>query len=607
MADAARIVMFSPLPPKANGIADYCRELLGPLSQSIDCTVVVEDGTFRADAPPGIAILEAREYRGRAADLGDALHVYQMGNNRDHIYMLPFIAQRPGLLVLHDPVLHHLLDLATVGLGDTEGYCQALEAEYGSPGHVLARQFRNHRLRDSRMFFDLPMLGGLVAPARGVIVHSQYAAMKVLARVPEAAVHVVPHQFCPPAPARHRPPAATRARLGLAEDVFVLLSLGFVSRAKRLDDVLTALAQARDRLPPFHYVIAGEWRSEEIDLPAHISRLGLQDHVTLLGYVPDVEFFALLHAADVVVNLRHPAGGETSGAAIRALGTGACVVVVDRAAFAEIPDGAVVKLLWGPDIRTRLANELIALAHDPARRRQIGKAAASWVRSHCAPERTVAGYLRAIEQAVRTPAAEISSKTIWECPSPRELARLTRTAGVSTRHLPLWFRGGVVPGSAEPCRVLMVGGDSAHAELLARIGHLRPAIGEIATIAVAGIGSRTLDLILLIAELEDLPNDAAPLLRHLNRILSFGGVLAIDVRRRPSCGTAHPLERRIDGTALLRDCGFAVDCTTAAAVAGPSGGEVFGLNGRAWRAVKTCEFRISRTSPSRRNHTEATA
>jgi glycosyltransferase involved in cell wall biosynthesis len=599
MAALPNIIMFSPLPPRKNGIADYCWELLGPLSRVTNCTVVVDDGTLRAEAPTGVLVLEATEYCGRAAAFAPALHVYQMGNNRDHVYMLPFVARKPGLLVLHDPTLHHLLECAT--LGDVESYCQALEAEYAAPGHVLANQFRQHRLRDTRMFFDLPMLGGLVGPARGVIVHSRYAAMKVLARVPEAVVHVVPHLFRPVIRGRGSPRAATRARLGLAEHHLVLLSMGFVTRAKRIEDVLSALAQVRQQMPPFHYIIAGEWRPEEVDLPTLVTRLGLQDRVTVLGYVTDEEFSALLGAADLVVNLRHPIGGETSGTVIRALGTGACAVVVDRGAFAEIPDDAAVKLRWGADIRTRLAKELLALAREPARRAQIGKAAAAWIRSHNSPERTVAGYLEAIRQTAITPAPKMRSTAQWEIPPQCELTRLIRAVDTKPERLPLWFRGGIIPGSTAPCRVLLLGGSADDAELLAQVGHLQPAMGEVSTAVLAEIAPRTLDLVLLVAAMDELPDDAKPLLQRLNRILGFGGILAIDVRRRSGAVIAHPLERQIDGTALLRSCGFAVDCTTVASPVGLPSDMISVLDGRAWRTTKVGEFGIGRIPALRRD------
>jgi glycosyltransferase involved in cell wall biosynthesis len=120
----------------------------------------------------------------------------------------------------------------------------------------------------------------------------------------------------------------------------LFVSLGFVTKQKRVDLALRALAAIRDRLPPFRYFISGELQQLEIDIPALISDLRLTDCVTSTGYLTEEDFFALVRAADVVINLRHPIGGETSGTMIRALGAGACVVVVDRGPFAEIPDGA---------------------------------------------------------------------------------------------------------------------------------------------------------------------------------------------------------------------------------------------------------------------------
>src|SRR3712207_8008006 len=45
-------------------------------------------------------------------------------------------------------------------------------------------------LREARIWLDLPLIRGLVGPSRAVIVHSGYAAARVLAQVPEADVHI---------------------------------------------------------------------------------------------------------------------------------------------------------------------------------------------------------------------------------------------------------------------------------------------------------------------------------------------------------------------------------------------------------------------------------
>ena len=45
--------------------------------------------------------------------------------------------RRPGVVVLHEFVLHHLVSGITLARGDVEGYCAALEREAGPEGRVL--------------------------------------------------------------------------------------------------------------------------------------------------------------------------------------------------------------------------------------------------------------------------------------------------------------------------------------------------------------------------------------------------------------------------------------------------------------------------------------
>jgi hypothetical protein len=58
----ARLVVFTPMPPRPNGIADYSYELLAGLAREFDCTVVVEDGTGNSLAPPGVTVISETEY-----------------------------------------------------------------------------------------------------------------------------------------------------------------------------------------------------------------------------------------------------------------------------------------------------------------------------------------------------------------------------------------------------------------------------------------------------------------------------------------------------------------------------------------------------------------
>ncbi len=584
------IVMFSPLPPRANGIGDYCFELLAGLAHNIACTVVVEDGTDAAVAPPGVIVLTEAQYDAR--DLRNRLHIYQIGNNPDHIYMLRHMARTPGLVVLHDPSLHYLLDCATVARGNMNEYLSALMAEYGAAGETLGAQFSSYGLRDQSMFHDMPMTNAIIQTARGIIVHSEYAASQALARNPTVDVRIVPHHFSPPAEGAGPTALEQRGLLGIDDGEVMLLSLGFVTRAKQLDRALRALAARRDDMPPYRYVIAGTLVPDEIDIAGLVSELGLQANTLLLGHVPESAFFALARAADIVVNLRYPIGGETSGTMVRALGCGACVVVVDRGPFAEIPDGAAWKLAWDDCFQHNLGDALVRLAGDPQTRAQIGQSAASFIAAHHSLDMTVSGYTRAIAAAQRMQAPHWASRTAWHVGAPTCLQNERAEARLALGPrgcLPRWFLAGAVPRPQhgdESCRVAAFGAAANDLALLALIG-----LRNIATpswAALEGLPPRGLDLLVLFTD------QPIRLLTLANAKLSFGGRLVLVVTS--SALSEDPrLPAKIG--ASLRRHGFSTD--TSCLVTPPSldpvdedDGDRDG--GASWSAVKFTEFSVAR-------------
>ncbi len=566
-AEPARpgLVVFTPLPPARTGIADYSADLLRALAPLYAITAVTDDHVVATPQP--FAVVSARRYAARPE--WQALpHVYMMGNNPDHLYMLRPMARRPGLVVLHDPGLHHLLDCATAALGDAAGYCRALAADYGAPGAVLAEQWRQTGLRDRAMVRGLPMLRQILGPAKHVLVHSHYAAWRVLAQVPHVPVSVAPHLA--QAPAAPPDPAGLRARLGIPADAMVFLSLGFVSHIKRIDTALRALARIAGRLPTFRYVIAGELQPEEIDVPRLAAQLGLAAHVITTDFLAESDLGSAIAAADVVINLRHPVGGETSGTLIRALSAGACVVVVNDGPFAEIPEGAAVKLDWGPAIESDLADALLRLAISTDMRRGIGARAAAAMASGHAPANAVSAYQAAIAASARAAAR----------PWRRQATLLYPTAQHKPpRGAPLWLAVGAMPRFADG-GVLLARAPAADGEALAALGHRPLPLPWPGTPAVPPRGA---DAALLVLTARDGLDDAA-LLRRLNTVLGFDGVAVLEVRGLAP--DARPLANRAEGATAWAGAGFTVE---AVWVAPDVTGDAPSPPALVWRAVKRTE------------------
>src|SRR5262245_5167249 len=130
-----RLNVWGPLPPSPSGIADYLQEQLEPLAGRCELAVVVERPEAVTAALPASVRLHAAE-QAPAADL----ELYQIGNSPAHAYVYRAALRRPGVLLLHDWSLHHLVLQETVERGAPERYLRLMRRAYRHTGVALGRQ-----------------------------------------------------------------------------------------------------------------------------------------------------------------------------------------------------------------------------------------------------------------------------------------------------------------------------------------------------------------------------------------------------------------------------------------------------------------------------------
>ncbi|HET8772293.1 MAG TPA: glycosyltransferase [Thermoanaerobaculia bacterium] len=350
-----RIAVRTPLPPQKTGVAHYASMLLPALAKRVE---LVDDG---ADAV-----------------------IYQLGNNPFHEHIYAEAMRTPGVVVLHDLVLHHLIVEMTLARGDVEGYVRALEINHGAAGAAWARG-RAAGLHSEMGNFLLPASVEIAQRARSVIVHNRYAHDRLRSFGVTTPIHVVPHPYIP----------ETRVFPRVDSGKRVMGFFGFLTSAKRAEVVLEAFRIARARDPRLELLIVGE-PAPNIDAEALRG-----DGIVMTGYVADDEFPRYYAIADRFVNLRYPSAGETSGTLIRALDAGKPVAVSDYAQFAELPDDVVFKVPLGAGEVERLVEFFTAELPSPAAQQR------AWLEENAALEKTVAGYLAALERrplAGRSPA-----------------------------------------------------------------------------------------------------------------------------------------------------------------------------------------------------------
>ncbi len=211
MPGRLRLDFVSPLPPVRSGIADYSVDLLPHLAAR------PEVEALRVMRLPGQPVADEVVARWRPVDAaetgsGGRSPLYQMGNNLYHEGVAELAAERPGVLVLHDLVLHHLLVERTLSRGVFAPYAERLEADHGWIGRAVATPRRWGGTSDAGLF-ALAAHRTLLRRQRGVLVHSAWAAGMLAEEDPELAVIAVPMGV--PLPAAAGPPGGRpRGRRG---------------------------------------------------------------------------------------------------------------------------------------------------------------------------------------------------------------------------------------------------------------------------------------------------------------------------------------------------------------------------------------------------------
>lgn len=393
MSRPIRLAYFSPLPPTPSGIADYSQQLLPALAAQFDITLFVDDPTAvvphltRQFPTYPIAAYPTRRWQ-------TDLPLYHMGNNAYHAPIYQTLIQYPGLVVLHDAGLHHFIASQTTGQSDFVGFLREMAYNDGVAGARLAWDMA--RKMAAQEPFGRPLHGRVRDASLAVVVHSHYVRAQLQQHSDCPPVSVVPHldllaghSVTPlPRPATWPPEA------------FVLACAGEITANKQLPLILEAVAQLRPTYPHLRLLLIGAVH-EEVPLTTLLDQFDLHDVVKSLGRIPDErDFSRWMATADVIINLRQPTLGETSGTAVRALALGKPVILFDHGWYAELPDSAVVKIPVGDG--SALAQAITTLQDNPALREAIGTAAQSYIRTHCQPEQ-VARVYRDVVTAVVNP------------------------------------------------------------------------------------------------------------------------------------------------------------------------------------------------------------
>lgn len=391
MKDRPNIAMFTPLPPAETGTADYAAALIPELEKLVDLRVF--EKTPRGFDPQSF----------------DAV-LYQIGNNPFHAGIYETALRHPGIAVLHEPNLHDLVRGMTAG--HTDAYLREVAYE------VFGQEWENVRNAGYTPAGQQPrhfsMSRRLLDGSRACVVHSVYAAGMVRMKGFRGPIETIPHGVAAVAAGGRK----QRVELGLRAGQPLVGLFGFLRPDKRAAECVRAFRAVADRFPEARLLIAGR-PHPEVPVDSLIEDLGLSGKVLVRGHLAGDSLDGHIAACDVVLNLRWPTFGETSGIAARAFALGRTVILSDTGAAREYPDDICVRIPCDRHVEAVLAGTLEWLLSTPDTIRAIGTAASKWASENCgwpAVARRYADFVgnQAGEVAPRVGAADMPVQRIRE-------------------------------------------------------------------------------------------------------------------------------------------------------------------------------------------------
>ncbi|MFN8596716.1 MAG: glycosyltransferase family 4 protein [Anaerolineae bacterium] len=362
------IAFVTPLNPVPNGLSDYSELLLPALAERVDITVYSDCG-----APANSSI--ARQFDVRPVrhllrhHAEHDLRLYQIGNSADHSAAFEMLRSLPGIVVLHEPFLH----TGYRYMSSNTPYQRELLYELGAVEPVDRARWAAEP--DRTVLQAVPLTRRLIDSSLGVIVHSQAARRLVLATTSPRA-HVVPLAVIPhlmDLPPRVEP-RTCRSDFGWPADALLIGVPGTIDPTKEPALTLRAFATVSRQRPDARLIFMGDWPLD-YGLSDLVRELELSGRVEFMGRVePLARLEQALGACDIIINLRRPTIGETSGTALRALALGRAIVVRDVGWFSEIPTGCCLKIAATAEA-DELTQAVQQLAAQPELRQQLGDAA----------------------------------------------------------------------------------------------------------------------------------------------------------------------------------------------------------------------------------------
>lgn len=392
-----RVAYISPLPPQKSGIANYSADLLPYLQSRFDIDLFTDADiqTIDSKLKDSFDIYSWKKLPEMYKNYETV--IYHIGNSPFHEYMLKLLPDYPGVVVLHDFYLSHLV-------------------RHINPENIRREFNKQHGLKGVLDFVELgaekallnwPLNLDILKNAQEIIVHSKYHQSLIQRYYRygwKPSLNVINlFRICKPENANTNI-NEIKSKFRLDPQTMVFSSFGFLTPQKYNADLITAFSKALPNLGDnVKLVFAGECISQEYreELNKLIKQHNLGDKVLITGYLSNEEYESYLAISDIAIQLRKDSRGETSAAALDCLAYGIPTIVNAHATNNDLDENAALII---PDQFTidELSDALIQLATNETLRAEKSKQAVRLIQEEHHPEKIASQYADVIHRAMNT-------------------------------------------------------------------------------------------------------------------------------------------------------------------------------------------------------------
>lgn len=366
-----KIAIFSPIPPLRSGISDYMIQILPELCRVYDVHIYIDSG-YHPDNINKINFERIQFFNHQFFEKNlqeyDNL-IFQLGNNEQHYYMVPYIEKYKGIIILHDYNIHGMARSLSLGINKNKSqYIKYLKEEFGDLSIMMERDIDRGLYKNAVL--ELEVNKYFLINSRAVIVHNDFAK-RALIKKGIKNVHQV-----------KIPVNLPKVSSQNFNSHFVYASFGFINQNKRIDVVIRCIKRLIDYgCSNINYIVVGHENDSNYvkDLKLMVSKLKLNDVVIFTNYVSSDEYTRLLHTSDVCIHLRYPTVGESSGATLNALSYGKPVIVSNADAFKEYPDDVVFKIPVDKNEEEVLFERMLEVYNNAKLRKSMGEKARNYI------------------------------------------------------------------------------------------------------------------------------------------------------------------------------------------------------------------------------------